>query len=125
MSPTPFYGEIKMPKYLERFIPAGYENVPGAGLVIFANAILRIFFIAAGLFALWNFIQAGWMFMASSGDPKQIGMARDKILLSIVGLLIMVSSFVLAAVFGIILFGDATALIQPKLLLPGPTPAPN
>lgn len=123
-TPTPFYGEIKIPGFLQRLIPANFQNVPGAGLIIFANMLLRVFFIVAGLYAVWNFIQAGWIFMSSGGDVKQVGMARDKILFSILGLLVMASSLVLAAIIGVIIFDDPTALIQPKLLV-APTPIPT
>lgn len=119
---TPFYGQVNMPEFLKRFSPEG--TVQGGGLIIFLNLAIQIFFVVAGIFAIWQFISAGWTFMSSGGDQKAIGQARDKILLSLLGLLIMASAFVLAGVFGLIIFGDVTAILQPKIVAP-PTPTPT
>lgn len=90
-------------------------------LVTFLNIILRLIFIGAGLFALWKFIDAGFSFINSGGDPKKLNEARDKILLTMVGLLVIAASFVIAAIAGVIIFGNPMAILQPELIgAPGP-----
>lgn len=91
----------------------GYDTDVG-GLIFFINNILRLVFIVAGLFALWKFIMAGFTFMGSEGDPKKLSQARDQILMTLVGLLVIAASFVIAAIAGVVFFGDATAIINPK-----------
>lgn len=89
------------------------------GLVPLLNNILRLVFVIAGVFALVNLITAGFQFMSAAGDPKQIEKAWSKIWQSIIGLVIIVGSFLLAAIFGYLIFGDAMAILSPRIWGPG------
>ena len=111
---TPFFGTVSPP-------PTGYGGV-FSGLVPFLNNILRLVFVIAGLFAFFNLIIAGFGFMSAGGDPKGIEKAWSKIWQSLIGLLIIVGSFLLAAIFGQLLFGSPTAILQPVIWGPSPTP---
>ena len=89
------------------------------GLVPFLNNILRLIFVVAGLYGLFNLIIAGFGFMTAGGDAKMIEKSWNRIWQSLVGLIIVVCSFVLAAIFGYILFGDASSILNPKIYGPG------
>lgn len=96
--------------------PAGITKAGElTGIVILVNIVLRIIFIIAGIWALFNIVIAGLNFVNAGGDPKKVAAAWEKIWMSFVGLLIIVSSFLIAAVIGIILFGDPTFILNPKL----------
>lgn len=82
--------------------------------------ILRFAFLAAGLWAFLNFILAGYSFMSASGDPKKITASWEKIWMTVLGLVIIVASFVLSAIIGYILFGDPLFILRPKIYSPGP-----
>lgn len=101
------FGEIKPP------IEA-YGSV-FAGLVPFLNNILRLIFVIAGLYGFFNLILAGFGFMSAGGDPKAIEKAWSKIWQSLIGLIIIVASFLLAAILGYLLFGDTMAILNPKI----------
>lgn len=88
------------------------------GLVTFLNNIIKLLIVVAGLYALLNFILAGYGFMSAGGDPKNIQNAWAKIWQTLVGLLIVAGSLVLAAIFGWLIFGDATAILNPKVYGP-------
>lgn len=105
-----FFGNITPPPFIS-------ENP--AGLITLFNNILRILVVAGGIFALLNFILAGYQFLSASGDPKLINLAWAKIWQSMVGLLIIVASFALAALLGLLLFGDAGAILKPIIRGPG------
>jgi hypothetical protein len=94
----------------------GTQQVPG--LLLFANALLKLIITLAGLFAFLNIIIAGYQFMSAGGDPKKISEATSKIWQSLMGLLLVAGSFVLAVIFGWLLFGDATAILMPKIYGP-------
>lgn len=85
------------------------------GVTSLLNSFLKLIFIAAGLWGFLNIIFAGFSFINAGGDPKNITKAWDKIWQSILGLLIIVVSFLLAAIIGIILFGNPLAILQPSL----------
>jgi len=115
-TPSPFYGNVDLPDYLDRFVTAGGENVAGGALVVIFNIFLRLTLVIAGFFAIWKFIEAGYSFMNAGGQPEKITEARDKITFTIFGLLIMASALVLAGIIGLIFYQDATAIISPKII---------
>lgn len=90
-----------------------YGDVSGFGP--FLSNILRIIFVAAGIYALINFIMAGYQYMQAGGDSKQLAAAWAKIWQTLLGLLVIVSSFALAALFGHLIFGSAGYILNPVL----------
>lgn len=95
--------------------PAGME-----GIVIFGTNILRLVFLIAGLFSFIKIVIAGFGFISAGGDPKAITKAWDNIWQALVGLLIIVSSFILTAIVGQVFFGDFTYILNPVLYGVGP-----
>lgn len=89
-----------------------------SGIIMFFNNILKLFFTIGGILLLFNLIFAGFQFLNAGGDPKAIEQAWNKIWQSLVGLLILIASFLVAALAGYILFGDASALLFPTLYGP-------
>lgn len=102
-------------------LPPAYQGITsaqGGGLILFLTNILRLAFVAAGLFAFVNLILAGFQFMSAGGDAKAVGQAWGKIWQSLLGLILVVGSFALAALFGYLLFGDAGYILNPKIYGP-------
>lgn len=106
------FGTIPLPSPLARF----GDVSPGLG--IFLNLILKVLVIGASLYALFNLVLSGYSFMSASDDPKKMEQAWGKIWQTIVGLAFAAGAFVLAGIFGKIIFGDATFILSPKI----PTP---
>lgn len=94
----------------------------GSGLILLGNNLLKTAIVVAGLYALWNFIAAGYGFMSAGDDSKAVGKAFSKFTQSLLGLLFVAGSFVLAAIFGFLILGDATAFISPVIYGPGGCP---
>ncbi|MFZ5365839.1 MAG: hypothetical protein ACOZBZ_00920 [Patescibacteria group bacterium] len=115
--PDDIIGPVKPPPGISKWIGMGGQGVPG--LIPFLNAIIKLLIVGAGLYAFLNLILAGYQFMSAGGEPKSVEKAWAKIWQSLVGLLIIAGSFVLAAIFGWLLFGDATAILKPKIWGPG------
>jgi len=98
-----------------------YGTGPGAGefgLITFLNNAIKLIIIIAGLYAFFNLIIAGYGFMGAGGDSKKVEEAWAKIWQSLIGLLIIAGSFVLAAIFGWMLFEEPGAILQPKIYGP-------
>ncbi|MFH1561190.1 MAG: hypothetical protein ABID04_01260 [Patescibacteria group bacterium] len=108
-----FWGEIKPPPGIDK-----YGSVKDGGLVSFASNILKLAVVGAGLFALVNFILAGYAFLAAGGDSQKVGQAWMKIFWSIIGLAFATGSFALAAIFGKLLFGRWDAILSPVIYGP-------
>ncbi len=84
----------------------------------YLNVIVNLLIVGAGIYALLNFILAGYGYLSAGGDPKKIQEASSKITQSIVGLVIVAGSFLIAAVIGYLVFKDANALLFPQITLP-------
>lgn len=80
----------------------------------FASAIIRFFIIIAGLFTLWSFLSGGFNFISAGGDEGKIREATNKITMSLVGLVVIAVSFIVTAIASQLLFGDFTAILNPK-----------
>lgn len=79
---------------------------------LFTNT-LRLVFFGGGVWAFLNLIIAGFQFMNASGDAKAIQSAWGKIWQSLLGLLIIVSSFVISAIVGWLIFHDPLFMFKP------------
>jgi hypothetical protein len=105
-------------------LPDQYKNVVGTagsqgGLILFFTNILRLVFVVAGIYAFINFILAGFQYMGAAGDTKALNAAWSRIWQSLMGLILIVGSFALAALFSQLFFGDASFILNPKLYGPG------
>lgn len=114
MTPTPgFFGRIIPPEpFLSKY--GSYE----LGLMRFANNVLKLVIVGAGIFAFFNIIIAGYDFLGAGGDAKKVEQAWNKIWQSFLGLAFVAGSFVLAAIFGWLIFKDPTAILSPKIYGP-------
>lgn len=118
------FGTITDP--LKKISGNGYPDIYGqpSGLVMFLNNVVRLLIVVGGLFAFFNLVLAGYGFLSAGDDPKKMAAAWSKIWQSMMGLLFIVGAFVLAAIFGYLLFKDVGAILNPKLYGPG-APQPS
>lgn len=114
---TPFFGKIDPPDALKGYID---PKNPSQGLFTFINNIIKILIAGAGLFTIFNLILAGYGFINAGGRSEAIEAAWAKIWQSLLGLVIVAGSIVIAGVVGLAIYGDVNALLVPKLY--GPTP---
>ncbi len=87
----------------------------GTGMFIILNNIMKFLIAGAGVFALLNFIIAGYQFISANNDPQKINNAWSKIWQSMLGVLIAAGSFTIAGVAGKLIFGEWTAIINPTI----------
>ena len=111
------FGEIGNP--LKTLNDQGYEGLQQGGLIAFANNLIKLIIVVAGIYAFINLLTAGFDHIASEGDPKRAEAAKAKILNSLIGIVIMVASFALTAVISKIFFGSYDAILNPKIYGPG------
>lgn len=66
---------------------------PGSVGSLIGDKVLPYVFGAAGIILLLNLISAGFKMMTSGGDPKAMQSAQSKITSSLIGILILSTSF--------------------------------
>lgn len=99
--------------------PADFQNsTDGKGLVIIFTILLKTGIILAGVYALFNFLIAGYSFMSAGGDSKAVGKAWEKIWQSMMGLLVAAGCLILGGITSYLIFGDATFIVSPRLFRP-------
>lgn len=103
-------GTIDPPEPLQRF---GTVTTGGPGN--FLQLIFDLMIVGGGIYALINLILAGYSFLSAGSDSKQIEAAWAKIWQSVIGLVFIAGSFLLAAIFGQLIFGSPTAILNPTL----------
>jgi len=108
----PFFGCVSPPPGVKDY--GDFKT----GLIPFANNILKLMIVGAGIFAFINIIVAGYGFLSAGGDSKKVEAAWNKIWQSLLGLAFVAGSFVLAAIFGWLIFKDPTAILSPKIYGP-------
>lgn len=91
----------------------------GSGLPEFITNVITVIFAAAGLFAFFNFMIAGFSYITAGGDTKKIESATASINMSLIGLVVMVAAAALTGIVSYLLFGSATAILQPTITGPG------
>ena len=104
------FGTIAPPSPL-----AKYGDNPAAAIGTLIQYVIWLLIIGAGIYALINLILAGYSFMAAGDDAKKVAGAWAMIWQTMLGLAIAAGSFVLAAIFGQLIFGDPTFILNPQL----------
>lgn len=108
-----FFGRVNPPGGV-----SDYGGIDGAGLITLLNNIMKMLIVGAGIFAVFNFIFAGYDFISAEGDSEKVEKAWNKIWQSALGLLIAGGAFVIAAVFSKLIFGNWGAILNPTIYGP-------
>lgn len=103
------FGSIKPPPSA---ITAGS---PAESIGKLIQLVIWLLIIGAGIYALFNFVLAGYSFMSAGDDPKKISGAWARIWQTALGLTVAAGSFVLAAIFGQLIFGDPAFILNPQI----------
>lgn len=96
--------------------PISYAGLEGGGLSNFISNLLALLATLGGLFVFINFIIAGYQYLSANGNPQNIANAGNKMLYSVIGLVIIAAAFVIASIVGLVFFGDAGYLLSPTFL---------
>jgi hypothetical protein len=112
------FGDITNP--FDLLSPGNYTGGSGEGLIIIISNLVRLTMILAGIYTLINIILAGYGFLSAGGDAKLVQKSQERIWRSVLGLLIVVGSLIIAAVIGYVIFGPGNwnILISPKIFAP-------
>lgn len=103
---------------------AEYNADGGIGLLKFISNMIKIVSIVAGVWVMFNFITAGFTYITAAGDSGAYSKIGEKLSYSVSGLLLIVASYTLAGVVSLIVFGNATYILNPEIPTAIETPAP-
>lgn len=92
-----------------------YADNPGQGIGNLIQTVIWVLIVGAGVYALFNFILAGYAFLSAGDDAKKVAGAWAKIWQTALGLLVAAGAFVLAAIFGELIFGRWDFILNPTI----------
>jgi hypothetical protein len=92
---------------------SGMSGAEAIGSLI--ERILQLLIVGAGIYALFNLVMAGYAFMSAGDDAKKVAGAWAKIYQTLLGLTFSAGAFVLAAIFGQLVFGDPMFILHPQI----------
>ena len=87
----------------------------GAGIGGLIQTIIWALIIGAGIYSLFNLILAGYAFMSAGEDSKKVAGAWSQIYQTMIGLSVTAGAFVLAALFGQLIFGKWDFILNPTI----------
>ncbi len=109
--PTSITGTVTPPQGV-----AEYNSLAGGiGILSFASKIIFLLNVGAGFFAMYNFLTAGLMYVTGAGDSGAHTKVKDKLTFTFVGIALIVSTYTLGGLIGLIFYGDASFLLNPQL----------
>lgn len=85
------------------------------GIVFFISRLIRFANIVAGILVMINFVIAGFTYVANAGSTSVNEKVKDQMTWSVLGILLIVGSYALAGIFGLVFYGDPTFIISPTL----------
>ncbi len=90
-------------------------NDPGTAIGKIIQLAIWILIIGASIYALFNFVLAGYSFLSAGDDSKKVAGAWATIWQSALGLAIAAGAFVLAGIFGKLIFNDWNFILNPQI----------
>jgi len=112
IDPNSVFGKIDAPTGVTAYNTA---SPSGIGLILFISNLIKIATIVAGIWVLFNFIMAGYIYITSEGDTAAANKVKDQVTSSVIGLVIIVGAYTLIALISYFLFGDAGFILSPKI----------
>lgn len=109
------FGTIEAPAGVDKFNADAGEDANNMGLLLFVSNVIKLISIVGGIFVLFNFVFAGFTYITANGDSSAYSKIGEKLSLSVTGLILIVASYTIAGIIGLIIFGDATYIINPQI----------
>lgn len=104
------FGSVTTPAQLTQY---GTDPGPAIGKLI--QLFIWLIIIGGAIYAMFNLTLAGYAFMSAGDDAKKIEGAWAQIYQTLIGLMFTAGSFLLAAIFGKLVFGDALFILNPVI----------
>ena len=109
------FGQIEAPAGVAELNKQAGKANSNIGLLIFVSNVIKVASVVAGVWVLFNFITAGFTYITATGDSGAYAKVGEKLALSVTGLLLIVAAYTIAGIIGLLIFGDATYIINPQI----------
>lgn len=111
------FGTVQNP--LQQWGWGDLDGKGGSGPLDLISNVFQLVAVVAGIYALINMIMAGLKYISSGTDASKVEEAQKQMYMSLMGIIIIVISFSIAAILGQLLFGNPGFIFQPNVYGPG------
>jgi len=105
-----FFGQITPPSAVPTLGGTGDTD----GLINLLNIVLKLVFVVAGLWSLWNLILAGYLLIAGGVESSKLERVRGVFIWTFLGIVIMISAVLVAGLIGYFVYNNWSAVLNPK-----------
>lgn len=112
-------GTIDKPQVVTNFDTAGNIGEDQIGILFFASRMITYITIIAGIWAFANILLAGYTYITSTGNAQTHILVRDRLTMSIMGMMLIVAVYAVAGILGTIFFGNSMYFLDPTISGPG------
>jgi hypothetical protein len=109
------FGSIKAPPGVDKWQEQVEQQGGSIGIFLFISQLIKLITVVAGIWTMFNFIFAGWTYITGSGDSSAGEKVSKRMTNSVVGLVIVALSYSIAALIGLLIFGEAGFFLNPSL----------
>ncbi len=111
-------GNIKPPPGVEQQIADSGLPATDVAILFFFNKMLVAVTVVMGIWVLFNLVLAGVSYITSSGDAKAHTQVKDRLIMSVLGIVLIVGAYTLTAVVSYVIFGDPSYALNPTITGP-------
>lgn len=84
-------------------------------LLYFFSYAIKVATVVAGIWVVFNFLLAAYTYVTGRGEAKAHETVREKVTMSVIGLLLIIAAYTITAVLSLLLFGDASFVLNPDI----------
>jgi TRAP-type C4-dicarboxylate transport system permease small subunit len=108
-------GTLDQPPGVEEFNTAAGLDPDQSPLPFFISRMIRLISLLAGLWSFVNIIVAGYTYITGQGNANSHEKVRNLVTMSVLGLFLIVLSYMVGGLIGLIFFGDASFILEPTI----------
>jgi uncharacterized membrane protein len=110
-TPEELVGSIDVPEGVDKL----NTQAGGIGIVLFVSNVITFIMIIGGIWTIFNIAYAAFTYITGGGKAESHQKARDSFSMSVIGLLLMIFSYSIAALIGLVFYGDPSFIISPTI----------
>lgn len=112
-TPEELVGEIDIPRGVD--LISQDPRAGDIGIILFISNMIRLFTIIGGIWIIVNVVFAAFNYITGGGKSDVNVKVRDRLTMSVLGLILMIVAYTVAGLVGLIFYGDATFILNPTI----------